>query len=280
MRFEFITLGIAQDGGFPQIGCKLDCCKNVPIHKNFISSSAIIDNKSKEFWLIDVTPEFRYQIKLIETKVKSIIPKGIFITHAHSGHYTGLNEFGKEVINSNELPIYVMPKMKKFLENNKPWKNLVNQRNISLNELCNDNQIDLHRDLYIQPFKVNHRNEISETVGFKIKGINNSIIYLPDIDNLELLNIKKLIKENDYIFLDGTFYSKDEIKFRDVNKIPHPFIEDTMETLKDLPPKEKSKIYFTHLNHTNDALRKNSKTYNSIESLGFKFAKEKFSITI
>ena len=52
--------------------------------------------------------------------------KGVFLTHAHIGHYSGLIHLGKEVMGANSIPVYAMPKMRKFLNNNGPWNQLIN----------------------------------------------------------------------------------------------------------------------------------------------------------
>ena len=109
-------LGTLQDGGYPQPGCELKCCNGIIKKERFVSCLSIIDSIKNKFWLIDITPDFRDQIQIVNDKVNRIIPDGIFITHAHSGHYLGLLELGLEVMNADAIPAYVMPKMKCFLE--------------------------------------------------------------------------------------------------------------------------------------------------------------------
>ena len=269
-------LGTLQDGGYPQLGCELTCCNGIIKKERFVSCLSIIDLIKNKFWLIDVTPDFRDQIQILNDKVNRIIPDGIFITHAHSGHYTGLLELGKEVMNTTNLPVYVMSKMKLFLENNNPWKQLIKQGNVKLIQMEDDIAISLSKELTICPFLVPHRSEISETVGFKIKGNNLSIIYIPDIDSWEEweINISKLVKDNNILFIDGTFYHEDELKGRDINEIPHPPIKESMRILEGLDSSNRSKVYFTHLNHTNNALRDHTHEYKNIIDNGFMIASE------
>ena len=40
-------------------------------------------------------------------------------------------------------------------------------------------------------------------------------------------------------------------------------------------PKEKNKIYFTHLNHTNKVLDEGSKEYNNVITSGYNILKDK-----
>ena len=55
---------------------------------------------------------------------------GIFLTHAHMGHYTGLLHLGREVMGAKNMPLFAMPKMKDFLEKNGPWNQLITLKNI------------------------------------------------------------------------------------------------------------------------------------------------------
>ena len=124
------------------------------------------------------------------------------------------------------------------------------------------------------------RDEFSETVGYRISGPNKSFIYIPDIDkwNKWDKNLQEIVAQNDYLFLDGTFAEQNELPGRNMSEIPHPFIVETMELLKDV--KNKSKIYFIHLNHTNTALMPNSQISFEMKELGFRIAKykEKFKL--
>ena len=86
-------------------------------------------------------------------------------------------------------------------------------------------------------------------------------------------NIVEEIAMVDFAFIDGTFYDEEEINYRDISEIPHPFIIESIQLLKKLSPKEKNKVYFIHLNHTNPALDEGSEAYQAIMESGFHVAK-------
>ena len=67
---------------------------------------------------------------------------------------------------------------------------------------------NLNKNIKITPFLVPHRDEYSETVGYKIKANNKSLIFIPDIDKWEKweTDITQLIEKVDYAFLDATFF--------------------------------------------------------------------------
>jgi pyrroloquinoline quinone biosynthesis protein B len=170
-----LVLGTAQDGGFPQTGCKKACCEKVwkgQVPKVFVSSIAVVDPISKEQWIIDATPDFKEQLHLLETQSKFSNLSGIFLTHAHIGHYTGIMQLGREVIGSSKTKVYAMPKMRTYLSANGPWSQLVSLQNITLENLENQTELKLNERISIKPFLVPHRDEFSETVGYQIN-INN-----------------------------------------------------------------------------------------------------------
>ena len=273
-----MVLGIAQDAGYPQMNCKKPCCekawKNLDLQK-MTACLAIIDPTTNQQWIIDATPDIKKQIQILKNETGTEKINGVLLTHAHIGHYTGLMHFGREAIGAKEIPVFTMPKMKNFLEENGPWSQLVNLKNIKLQKLKSDSTFNLNNNIAITPFLVPHRDEFSETVGFKIIINNKSLIFIPDIDKWEKweTDIYKLIQKIDYAFLDGTFYKNGELK-RDMSEIPHPFVEESMDLFSNLPLKDKQKIYFTHLNHTNPLLINNSSAQKEVFKKGFNIAKE------
>jgi len=86
-----IVLGIAQDGGIPHTNCIKKCCKNEwgEIKSEKVSCLGLIDPRSNQSWLFDSTPDFPEQHYTITFKHKTKL-EGIFLTHAHIGHYSGL----------------------------------------------------------------------------------------------------------------------------------------------------------------------------------------------
>ncbi|GAB2626035.1 pyrroloquinoline quinone biosynthesis protein PqqB [Emticicia sediminis] len=268
------VLGVAQDGGFPQANCQKECCKAVFEQKNerkFVSCIAVVDPISKQNWLFDATPDFTQQLHLLNNPEPKNL--GIFLTHAHIGHYTGLMYLGREAMGASQVKVYAMPKMKSFIEKNGPWSQLVALQNIDLQPIKEDSVIVLNERISVQAFRVPHRDEFSETVGYKIFTANKSLIFIPDIDKWQKWNrsLEEVIKSVDYAFLDGTFYKDGEIN-RPMSEVPHPFVTETMDLLKDLPTTEKAKVHFIHFNHTNPIMNIKSLENKEVRQKGFKVA--------
>ena len=278
---QYITiLGTAQDGGFPHIGCQKKCCDDFYkgiLPKQQVVSLGLIDKESQQKFLFEATPDISTQLADLEKnhlKTNTIID-GVFMTHAHMGHYAGLLYFGKEALGKKDIPVYAMPKMKEFLSNNGPWSQLVTTQNIVFLDLQKDSIVPLSNALKVTPFLVPHRDEFSETVGYKIEGNTNSALFIPDINKWSLWekNIVEEVKKVDYAFIDATFFKEGEIN-RPMSEVPHPFIEETVALFENESLATKNKVIFIHFNHTNPALQSNSKERNDLELLGFRFATE------
>ncbi|MCB0637654.1 MAG: hypothetical protein KDC54_13585, partial [Lewinella sp.] len=86
------VLGIAQDAGYPQLGCAKACCARVHEGEQAparVTCLGIVDPESGQCWLLDATPDLPSQWdELIRTSGATVA--GILPTHAHIGHYTGL----------------------------------------------------------------------------------------------------------------------------------------------------------------------------------------------
>lgn len=278
------VLGIAQDGGFPHARCEKDCCKEVwdKLEKRkMVSCVALVDPQNQKSWMFDATPDFRDQWHILEHDLNTEL-SGIFLTHAHIGHYTGLMHLGREVVSTNQMPVYAMPKMKTFLESSGPWSQLVNLKNIALQALQNETPVLLDGNLKVVPLQVPHRDEYSETVGYQIHGPNKKALFIPDINKWELWekSIVEEVKKVDYAFLDGSFFKNGEIQGRDMSEIPHPFIEESIQIFSKLPAEEKAKIYFIHFNHTNPVLQENSSARQEIKAAGLNIAEEGMMIAL
>ena len=271
-------LGVAQDAGFPQAGCYKPHCMpgwNDPERKISATSIGLIDPSSKKKYIFEATPDFPEQLFMLEQEAPSddFSLNGIFITHAHIGHYTGPMYLGREAMGANGLPVYVMPKMEQYLRGNGPWSQLIALNNISLVSLRNEYS-QLLNNLKVTPFLVPHRDEFSETVGYSIEGPKKTALFIPDINKWSQWkeNILERIQLTDYALIDATFYDNNELPGRDMSEIPHPFVVETMATLSVLPKEQREKVWFIHMNHTNPLLNSNSDQAQEVRAQGFNIA--------
>ena len=279
-NYTLKILGVVQDGGMPHLGNNKTCCENIKQDK-YVTSLMLMNNENNESFLFDASPDINKQLNFMGDRIKKDL-KGIFLTHAHIGHYTGLMYFGREALNSKLVNVYAMPRMKKFLEENGPWSQLVSLQNISIIELSNESKISIDSNVIVQPVEVPHRAEFSETVGYKIYGPNKTALFIPDIDKWYLWekSIVDEIKQVDYAIIDATFYDSEEVNYRDISEIPHPFVTESMDLFDSIDIKEKNKIYFIHLNHTNPLINKDSDQYKLVRSKGYNVAEEGMKLNL
>jgi len=276
-----LVLGIAQDAGYPQTNCyKPHCMRawNEPELRRKSSSIAVVDDANKAKYLFDATPDMREQLY----ELNDVAPDGnysldgVFLTHAHMGHYTGLMHFGREAAGTTGVRVYAMPRMHAYLSGNGPWDQLVRLGNIELIEIADGTAIRTGSRVTVTPFLVPHRDEYSETVGYRIDGPQKSAVFIPDIDKWEMwsIDIRDVVRSVDYALLDATFFRDGELGDRDMSKIKHPFVAESMDLFESLSAEEKSRVIFIHMNHTNPLLSDGSPEQAEVEHRGFNFARE------
>jgi pyrroloquinoline quinone biosynthesis protein B len=242
------------------------------------TSIAVIDRAHGKKYLFDATPDIREQLFDLHGSAPDgdYVLDGVFLTHAHIGHYTGLMHFGREAAGTARVPVYAMPRMKEFLSSNGPWNQLVRLENIELIGLTDAKAVELGADLRVTPFLVPHRDEYSETVGFRIDGPNRSAVFIPDIDKWTLwdTDVRDVVRSVDYAFLDATFFRDGELGGRDMSRIRHPFVSESMQLFEELDREDRARVIFIHMNHTNPLLFDGSPEQAEVEQRGFRFARE------
>lgn len=279
---SLIVLGTVQDAGSPHIACEKDCCKVLfetadAVRK--VVSLGLVDADAHKSYLFEATPDITTQLRSLRNSVNwptNDIPSGIFLTHAHIGHYTGLMYLGREATNASSVPVYAMPKMKNFLESSGPWNQLVSNTNIAIEPIINGQEVSVTANVKVIPISVPHRDEYSETVGYRIIGPSKSVLFIPDIDKWSkwAKDIISEVENVDYAFLDATFYDGDEINNRDISEIPHPFVVESMALFANLSKQNKQKIHFIHFNHTNPLAVKDSRASALVLKNGFNIARK------
>ena len=272
----------------PQTGCDCSQCSRARRHPESarrVASLAIHVPKTGRVYLVDATPDLPAQIAEIHTfrphpegKVDRAPVDGVLLTHAHIGHYLGLAHFGFESLNTKDIPVWVSPRMAAYLRTNGPWSQLVRLGNLAVKEFQPGQSFELEEGITVKPLQVPHRDEYSDTMAFVIRGPNKTLLYVPDTDSWKVWPrpLTEILAEEkvDIALLDATFYSPDELPDRDVTKIKHPLVTQSMDMLEPLVKSGKLRVYFTHMNHSNPALDPNGEARKSVEARGFRVLEE------
>jgi len=247
--WQLIVLGIAQDAGIPQLGCEQELCRSIRAGKRKperVSSIGLVNRATGRSYLFDATPDMVSQLATLNGGKP---PDGVFLTHAHIGHYTGLMYFGRESLDAKSVPVYATERMAGFLRGNGPWSLLVSRNNIDVRVVTPDSPMTIEPGLSVTAFTVPHRDEFTDTVGYRIERGSRRALFIPDIDQWSKWSrsIREMVDGVDLALLDGTFASAGELPGRTIADIPHPLMPDTRKLLAG----SKTAVWFIHLNHTN-----------------------------
>jgi len=265
-RFHCYVLGRAQDGGMPHLGCEKECCVNARStgHAEYPACLGIHDTHTGKLLLVEATPAIESQVSLLH-KLSGVTNRGrhpfdaLLLTHAHIGHYAGLIQLGREVASTTAIPTFVTERMANFLTTNGPWSQLVALNQIELRPFPDTDQLSTSfspiEGIEVEAITVPHRDEFSDTVAYKIHGPQRTVLFVPDIDRWEGNEtlLERLLDGVDVAYIDATFYDGRELPGRDMTKIPHPMMIDTMDLLQSYSDDYPGAIRFIHLNHTNPA---------------------------
>ena len=295
---ELVVLGIGQDAGAPQIGNPDDPAWKDPNKRLYATSLGLLDHENGKRYLFEATPDIREQMQIMD----GLLPydgegpyiDGIFLTHAHIGHYAGLMFLGRESMGAQGVPVYAMPRMKIYLETNGPWSQLVELGNIKLQPVYPEDadSITFDNTFAVMAETVPHRDEYSETAAYSLIGPDKTAYFVPDIDQWELPPssftsriddyFPYKLEQYDYAFLDATFFDDNELPGRDMSQIPHPRVTVSMNFIEFSDDEDiKEKVRFIHINHTNPLRDQNSDAYRDMTKRGFSLAQrgERFCLS-
>ncbi len=246
------VLGTAQDGGFPHAGCDCFSCEAARkdwTMRRLVSSIGIV-GATGQCLIVDATPDFPVQIARLGEAAGRGGPSvdAVILTHAHVGHYLGLAYLGREVINADRLPVYCTRSMEQFLRGNKPWSHLVDRHDIEIQAIRPGEPLQFD-GVEVEAFLTPHRAEDTDTIMLDVQGPERRLVYISDTDYFHDALVERAC-DADVALLDGTFYSRDEVKHRDILEVRHPAVNECFGLFREA----KGEVLFTHLNHTNALL--------------------------
>lgn len=215
------------------------------------------------------------------------IPKSISLTHAHLGHIDGLGLLGKEVMGACGIKVHCSQSVAQHIERTPAYAALIEQGSITLNVWQSNVAFRPVTEcgFTIEPIPVPHRSEFSDCHALVIDSGRERLLFLPDHDSWEATLDQREIREwlaqlrVNVALLDGTFWSADELQNRDMQEIPHPTVEESLQRL-GVKQSEDPDIRFFHLNHTNPLCNPQSEQSQIVRGMGWSIANDGDSFTL
>ena len=288
-------LGVAQDAGVPQAGCSSPNCeaaRSDPARVRYATSLALVGTGG-ETYLFEATPDLRPQLQRTLELGKQRgraeqgrkLLDGIFVTHAHMGHYSGLLHLGFEAAHSQGVPLYASPRMQAFLSENQPWRQLIELSNVVPSTLNADSAVTLADGVTVRAVTVPHRDELSDTLAWRIEGPQRTLLFMPDCDPWSRwekrgFDLDPMLEGVDLFVVDATFYSSEELPGRDLSKIGHPMVEDSLLRLGPRVQKGGLEVVFIHFNHSNPLLDEARPEARNLRAAGFELAERGMQIEL
>jgi len=282
---EVTLLGIAQDGGFPQVGCLKDCCEKARRSSKYSKMPVSLGLRGKDgtCHIIEASRMMEGQFDLWNSiGTPEWPPSSVSLTHAHLGHTDGLGLFGREVMGSSGIIVHCSSSMGDLLYSTPSWSIMIEQGVIIPNYWTPMDPFEPTPGcgFTLTAIPVPHRSELSDNHALIIRGDKKSLLFMPDQDSWEEtlgedLEILDWLEEMDVdiALIDGTFWSYDEISSRDVSEIPHPTVTETIGLLGNRKIGDPD-ISFIHFNHTNPLLREGSDESRYLSEMGWGISKQ------
>lgn len=221
-------LGTGTSSGVPMIGCGCDVCTSSDPNDNRLRSSILVESSTTSF-VIDTTPDFRYQMLRINNKKLD----AVLFTHPHKDHIAGLDDVRaynylqqKPIeVYANSLTIEALKREFYYVFADKKYPGIP--------------QINIHT-IHQMPFKIGNISVIPILVwhlnmpvlGFRL----GNFTYITDANRIDETE-KEKIKGSKILVLNA---------LRKETHVSHFTLEEAVALALELKIPE---VYFTHISH-------------------------------
>ncbi len=225
---QITFLGTGTSSGVPMIACDCDVCVSPDPNDNRLRSSILVESETTSF-VIDTTPDFRYQMLRINNKKLD----AVLFTHPHKDHIAGLDDIRAynyiqkkpmEVF-ANALTIEALKREYYYVFAEKSYPGIPQ---ININTI--DETPFKIGDISVIPILVWHLN--MPVFGFRI----NDFTYITDANRIDESEKEKIIGSK-VLVLNA---------LRKENHISHFNLAQAVALANELRVPE---VYFTHISH-------------------------------
>jgi phosphoribosyl 1,2-cyclic phosphate phosphodiesterase len=227
-KLKITLLGTGTSSGVPMIGCNCNVCTSTNKKDKRLRSSILVESSTTSF-VIDTTPDFRYQ--MLRANVNKL--DAVLFTHPHKDHIAGLDDvraynfFQNKPMDlyANSLTEEAIKREFAYAFSDTKYLGLPN-----LNIITIDNNPFYIGDIFIEPILVWHLK--MPVLGFKI----GKFTYITDANKIEDGELEK-IKGSQVLVLNA---------LRKEPHISHFTLDEASTIAQQL---QIPQTYFTHLSH-------------------------------
>ena len=221
-------LGTGTSSGVPMIACDCDVCSSSDPKDNRLRSSILVESATTSF-VIDTTPDFRYQMLRIKNKKLD----AVLFTHPHKDHIAGLDDV-RAYNYIQQKPMEVFANVMTIEALKREYSYVFAEKTYPGIPQININIIDQTAffigDISVIPILVWHMK--MPVLGFKM----DNFTYITDANRIDESE-KEKIKGSKVLVLNA---------LRKEKHISHFTLKEAVDLAIEL---EVPEVYFTHISH-------------------------------
>jgi phosphoribosyl 1,2-cyclic phosphate phosphodiesterase len=221
-------LGTGTSSGVPMIACNCAVCTSTNKKDKRLRSSILVESATTSF-VIDTTPDFRYQ--MLRANIKKL--DAVLFTHPHKDHIAGLDDVRAfNFFTHKPMELYANSLTEEAIKREFAYafsdKKYPGIPNLNINTI--DNEPFYIGDIFIQPILVWHIK--MPVLGFRM----GDFTYITDANKIEEEELQKIIGSK-ILVLNA---------LRKEKHISHFNLDEAVSLAQQL---QIPQTYFTHLSH-------------------------------
>jgi len=293
------VLGSAAGGGYPQWNCNCNVCAAARSGDGRAlsrsQSSIAVRGEGGRWWLVNASPDLRQQLAELPSEhgdgLRLTPFDGVVLTDAEIDHTAGLLLLRESSV---PLTVYSTDPVRQALSEHYPVLTMLERYcGVRWESLEGDGPISLDAALEVEvfptggdpPLYVGDALPELRAIGLTIRDRATAgvLTYAPALEALDDAILARF-DESDYVFVDGTFWTRDELVAlglaeRDAYAMGHqPLLgpDGTLERLRHLS----AKTILVHVNNTNPILLEDSAERSLVVADGVEVARDGMEVRL